>query len=291
MKEAKCNQMAFEIKAINSKREKVYVSFSGGKDSTAMLLRMIELGEHIDEIVFADTGFEFPELYEYIDQIEAHIGRPITKLQPKDNLWNDWFYGKVSRGTNKGETRGFPLYAYPCWYSRESKIKPLQKYMVEAKIICVGIASDEDNRCSDDSLIRYPLVEWGWTEDDCAEYLNKKGLMNPLYKNYNRLGCYFCQKQSIGSLYALWKTNKELWAKAIWWDEESRKVSGHGIKDEPLEEYEKRFMNGYVPKKLPKYACESCDAVSSAFTIRQEKLKQYVKNNPMEMKELTGGRE
>lgn len=42
------------------------VSFSGGKDSTAMLIRMLELGMQVDEIVFADTGFEFPELFTYI---------------------------------------------------------------------------------------------------------------------------------------------------------------------------------------------------------------------------------
>ena len=31
------------------------VSFSGGKDSTAMLLHLLELGEPIDEILFCDT--------------------------------------------------------------------------------------------------------------------------------------------------------------------------------------------------------------------------------------------
>ena len=35
---------------------KTCVSFSGGKDSTAMLLRLIELDEKIDAIVFADNG-------------------------------------------------------------------------------------------------------------------------------------------------------------------------------------------------------------------------------------------
>ena len=34
------------------------VSFSGGKDSTAMLLHMLELGMPVDEVVNVDTGFE-----------------------------------------------------------------------------------------------------------------------------------------------------------------------------------------------------------------------------------------
>lgn len=46
------------------------VSFSGGKDSTAMLLMMIEKGMQIDDIIFCDTGKEFPEMYEHIKQVE-----------------------------------------------------------------------------------------------------------------------------------------------------------------------------------------------------------------------------
>jgi 3'-phosphoadenosine 5'-phosphosulfate sulfotransferase (PAPS reductase)/FAD synthetase len=42
------------------------VSFSGGKDSTAMLLKMIENKMKIDEIIFCDTTVEFDEMYEHI---------------------------------------------------------------------------------------------------------------------------------------------------------------------------------------------------------------------------------
>lgn len=43
------------------------VSLSGGKDSTAMLLMMLERGEDIHSVVFFDTGWEFPEMHEHID--------------------------------------------------------------------------------------------------------------------------------------------------------------------------------------------------------------------------------
>ena len=36
------------------------VSFSGGKDSTALLLRMLELGMKVDEVLNCDTYMEFP---------------------------------------------------------------------------------------------------------------------------------------------------------------------------------------------------------------------------------------
>lgn len=57
------------------------VSFSGGKDSTAMLVRMIEEGMPIDAIVFIKVmatptlGAELSEMYEYIARVERYIGR------------------------------------------------------------------------------------------------------------------------------------------------------------------------------------------------------------------------
>ena len=38
------------------------VSLSGGKDSTALLLLMIERGLPIDIVISADIGMEFPEM-------------------------------------------------------------------------------------------------------------------------------------------------------------------------------------------------------------------------------------
>lgn len=35
------------------------VSFSGGKDSTAMLLKMLETGMQIDAVLFCDTGLDY----------------------------------------------------------------------------------------------------------------------------------------------------------------------------------------------------------------------------------------
>ena len=56
------------------------VSLSGGKDSTAMLLRMLEEGMHIDIILFCDTGIEFPAMYRHLEKLQRDIGRPITRV-------------------------------------------------------------------------------------------------------------------------------------------------------------------------------------------------------------------
>lgn len=68
---------------------KVIVSFSGGKDSTWMLLEMIRRGERIDEVVFFDTGWEFPQMLRHVEKIKKIVednGITFTTLHPKQNF-------------------------------------------------------------------------------------------------------------------------------------------------------------------------------------------------------------
>lgn len=60
-----------------SKPEYHVVSLSGGKDSTAMLLMMLEKGMPVDDILFCDTGLEFPGLYAHLEKVEQYIGGPL----------------------------------------------------------------------------------------------------------------------------------------------------------------------------------------------------------------------
>lgn len=50
------------------------VSVSGGKDSTALLLLALELGAQNLQAVFADTGHEHPETYEYVHYLADATG-------------------------------------------------------------------------------------------------------------------------------------------------------------------------------------------------------------------------
>lgn len=70
----------------NKKPELHVVSFSGGKDSTAMLLRMLEEGMPVDIILFCDTGLEFPALYEHIDKVERNTERKITRIHADESF-------------------------------------------------------------------------------------------------------------------------------------------------------------------------------------------------------------
>ena len=56
------------------------VSLSGGKDSTAMLHLMLEKGEPFHSVIFFDTGWEFPQMYEHLDLVEKKTGIEIVRL-------------------------------------------------------------------------------------------------------------------------------------------------------------------------------------------------------------------
>jgi 3'-phosphoadenosine 5'-phosphosulfate sulfotransferase (PAPS reductase)/FAD synthetase len=61
-------------------KEKVHiVNLSGGKDSTAMLLGMIERDMPIDEILFFDWGKEFQGLYDHLEQLQDYVYQNIRK--------------------------------------------------------------------------------------------------------------------------------------------------------------------------------------------------------------------
>nr|DAQ26573.1 MAG TPA: phosphoadenosine-phosphosulfate reductase [Ackermannviridae sp.] len=79
------------------------VSFSGGKDSTAMLLKMIENNMQIDDIIFLDTTVEFPEMYKHIDKVEKYIGRPITRLKAENDFEYMLLHYEKKKGKNKGQ--------------------------------------------------------------------------------------------------------------------------------------------------------------------------------------------
>lgn len=199
------------------------VNFSGGKNSTAMLLRMIEMNMQIDEIIFADTRMEYPELYPYIKKVEKFIDRKIIYVY--GDHWDKWFYGKITRGNYKGRRRGFPFLLNPCWYMREAKINPIYKYLKKYKdkiIHYLGYTIKEEERAI--NLIkklrklekieyRYPLIDWKWSDKECIEYLKKKEMLCILHIRFKRLGCWCCPKQSEKSLKTLYEFYPDLWQK------------------------------------------------------------------------------
>jgi len=222
---------------------KQIVSFSGGKDSTAMLLRLIELNKKPDEVVFADTKLEFLEIYERVEKMKVLCekeGITFFWLKTKQNF-DDWFYGIPLRGESgkRGLIRGFPLTLFPCWWSRESKFKVLDSFC-KNKIRILGIAKDEPKRIRKKEGYKYPLVEWGWSEKKCVDYLKKKGWFMEIDNRFRRTGCYLCPKQNKDSLRVLYQNYPKLWDKLKKYEKDSPQGFKPNFK---LNEIEKKWAN------------------------------------------------
>lgn len=214
------------------------VSFSGGKDSTAMLLMMLEKGMHIDEIIFVDTGVEFPEMYEHINKVEKYIDRSITYLKAEKGF-NYYFSEHIkTRGKRKGERGyGWALNKFR-WCTLRLKLDVIHEYRKNLNCcFYIGIAAGEAHRAKDE---KYPLMEWGITELEALQYCYDKGFdWGGLYEIFNRVSCWLCPFQSLKSLKGLYKHRPELWTKLKDMDElVERKFRGIGII-----ELEKRFNN------------------------------------------------
>ena len=194
---------------------------SGGQDSTAMTLRLLEIGEPVDIIAFCDTGLEHKAMYDYIDNLDAFFRRKynkeILRLYPSKEF-EEWVFGKCTKGENEGKIRGVPRIADLCYWRREAKEYPLTRWLKKQGINkytkYVGYTSTETARAMnmDEHNYRAPLIEWGWNEIMCRNYLREMEMENPLYRHFGRTGCAICPKQRIDDYYNLYKHYPEVWA-------------------------------------------------------------------------------
>lgn len=96
------------------------LNFSGGKDSTAMLLMILEKGLPLDYIINVDTTKEFPQMYDHIEQVKKYTGREIITLKVEFDFFFKERFGKT-------EFRGQIGYGWPnlafrwcTWLKREA---------------------------------------------------------------------------------------------------------------------------------------------------------------------------
>ena len=129
------------------------MSLSGGKDSTAMLLRMLEEGMPVDEILFCDTGMEFPQMYRHLQKLEQYIARPITRLNPPVGFEALFYeYQPVRKNPTLVNCKGM---SWPGprarWCTGRLKERVVNRYLREMRkefnlIQYIGIAADEPYR-------------------------------------------------------------------------------------------------------------------------------------------------
>ena len=145
-----------------TKPQYVTVSFSGGKDSTAMLLHMMELGEHIDEVINVDTGMEFPAMYDHIAKVreivKAH-GIKYTELRADPTFE---YYLMEAPPTAERPKRGMGWPGVQIrWCTKWLKTQLIKDYLKGIEdtynlVQCVGLAYDEQDRRSPSGCARRP---------------------------------------------------------------------------------------------------------------------------------------
>ena len=219
------------------------VSLSGGKDSTAMTLMMVERGMQIDCVLCADTGMEFPEMYDHLEKLDAFLYRErgihITYLKhPKGFEYLMFDDPKQKAAAIENRTRlGISLYGngWPGiqarWCTGMLKTHLITKEVNRLKkernaLYYVGIAADEEKRVKNE---QYPLVEWGVTEAEALHYCYDHGFdWGGLYEIYHRCSCWCCPFQRIDELRKLRTHHPELWQRLILMDNRAREQFGAG---------------------------------------------------------------
>ncbi len=245
------------------------VSLSGGKDSTAMLLMLLERGEPVADIMFFDTGWEFPEMYEHLEKLEAFTGLKITRLRPRLPVGTDtekspfdWMmseYPVVRRGTRQVHKigRGWPAAnARWCTGRKQQSLKAHLSALTHQSGLelplrqCVGFAADERHRLDGVTkkdgayhVQRYPLMEWGITETDALDYCYKRGFTwDGLYHFFSRVSCFCCPLQPLDELRTLRGYFPDLWQRMLTmesWLPEGNK--GRRFKDSSVSALDARF--------------------------------------------------
>jgi Phosphoadenosine phosphosulfate reductase family len=182
------------------------VALSGGKDSTALALRLRELNPDVDyTYVCTPTGDELPEMFAHWKLLGELLGKRLTPI----------CHPKGLKGIIRQEKMLPNFRARFC--TRILKIEPYRAWLAENTpcVSHVGLRADEEGRAggaySDIPGVemQFDLREWGWGIDQVIGYLAERGVKIPY-----RTDCARCYHQRIGEWWSLWKDWPDLFADA-----------------------------------------------------------------------------
>ncbi len=176
------------------------ISFSGGKDSCAMLAYICEKYPAIKKhVVFADTGWEHENAAAWCQSIAGRFGQTVHIVKNP----NKTFFDMV-------ESRG--MFPAPKYRQCTSDLKrgPIQTWIrnnVGRKVVqAIGIRAQESTGRAKQKPLkknkrmtnsRRTVWDWlpifDWTEDQVKQYLADKNIpLHPVYDYLPRFSCQVC---------------------------------------------------------------------------------------------------
>jgi 3'-phosphoadenosine 5'-phosphosulfate sulfotransferase (PAPS reductase)/FAD synthetase len=182
------------------------LSYGAGVHSTAILVLLKP-----KEVVFADTGAEWPETYRYIREYAA----PFVDSYGGDFhvVFNQkWTLEEMALHDHMAPVRTMR------WCSDKFKVKVILKWLESSEqlpcIQLLGFDVNEQHRAKpsgrDDITNRFPLIELGMTRLACQQVIKKAGLPVP-----RKSGCFFCPFQSKGDFIQLRSEHRPLFERAV----------------------------------------------------------------------------
>lgn len=184
-------------------RPPVLAAWGAGVDSTAMLIELVERGETVDWVLFADTGGEKPKTYAFVHIFWTWLRKrnvPCTVVRYTARDFKNWPAYRtleencLTNGTLPSMAFGFGS----C--SQKWKIAPQNRWTEEwapareiwaaggkvIKLIGYDCSAADSRRYAEREgytdaryAYRYPLREWGWTRERCIERIAQAQLPIP----------------------------------------------------------------------------------------------------------------
>ncbi len=207
---------------LSRSRLPVNISFSGGKDSLASLILARKLMPRI-EVLFINTGLEFPETVEYVQKLCSDHKLRLHEIRGDSDFFE------------QAKIFGPPAKDYR-WCCKTNKLGPMTSFLAgQYPRGCVTIEGrrvyESFNRSSIKAVERNPYVPGqtmlspirNWRALEVMLYIHWNGeLPNPLYdEDYERIGCWLCPasmqsefsrlKESHPNLYSRWNSFLHDW--------------------------------------------------------------------------------
>ncbi|MCK5292692.1 MAG: phosphoadenosine phosphosulfate reductase family protein [Thermoplasmata archaeon] len=214
----------------------VAVSFSGGKDSLATLLLVLEADIEPD-ILFIDTGLEFKETLDHVEAVAKEFDLPLVIEKAGDSFWNNL------------DMFGPPGKDYR-WCCKTSKLGPAARIIKEkypgGVLSFIGQRRYEsEQRAAKRSVWENPWVPLqlgaspiqNWTALHVWLYIFKMGVdYNPWYeRGLDRIGCWLCPSSDLAEMEAVgsdipdfkkWREFLEGYAERSGWGKDWVKFGG-----------------------------------------------------------------